>query len=284
MMVGALALGGSMHAQVLHPDGPRPAFAVASIRPTASNAQGPDRMNVQTDRFLTQGQTLRQIITFAYGLGYPGELSGGPKWIETDRFDIEAKPDETSLAALGKMSRDDRDEQIRLMVQSLLVDRFGLKVSFVMKQLPVYVLTVAKSGLKCTPSAAQSAIPIADKPRFRWSAAPAPPPPPPGYVPPTPEEARLHAQALHMKATGWPFWLLVASLSHQPELDGRTVLDQTGLRGLYDCEMTWSQINSDGNGPSFFTAVQEQMGLKLTPEKGMVETVAVESIEQPSAN
>ncbi len=289
-IVLALAAGGLLvlctpdYAQVLHPDGPRPSFAVNSVRPTASNAQIVDRMNVQTDRFLTQGQTLRQIITFAYGLGYPAELSGGPKWIETDRFDIEAKPDEASLAALGKMSRDDRDEQIRLMVQSLLAERFHLKVSFVMKQQPVYVLTVAKSGLKCTPSTAQPSIPVADKPRFRWSAAPAPPPPPPGYVPPTPEEARLHAQALHMKATGWPFWLLVALLSHQPELGGRAVLDQTGLHGLVDCEMTWSQAGSDGSGESLFTAVQDQMGLKLTPTKALVETVFVDSVTQPSAN
>lgn len=284
MMGCALAFAVSLHAQVLHPDGPRPSFAVDSVRPTASNAPIIDRMDVQPDRFLTHGETLRQIITFAYGLGYPGELSGGPHWIETDQFDIEAKLDEATVAARSKMPRDDRDEQVRLMVQSLLAERFGLKVSFVKKQLPVYVLEIAKGGLKCTKSTAESAIPVADQPRFRWSNAPAPPPPPPGYVPPTPAETRLLAQSLHLKAKGWPFWLLVASLSHQPELGGRAVLDQTGLHGLVDCEMTWSQAGSDGNGESLFTAVQDQMGLKLTPKKAMVETVFVDSVTQPTAN
>jgi uncharacterized protein (TIGR03435 family) len=284
MVVGALSFAMTVQAQVLHPDGPRPSFAVASIRPSAPKAEIIDRTQVQTDRFLTHDETLRQIITFAYGLGYKDELSGGPRWIDTDRFDIEAKLDEATVAARSKMSRDDRDEQIRLMVQSLLAERFGLKVSFVKKQLPVYVLEIAKSGLKCTKSSEESAIPIADQPRFRWSAGPAPPPPPPGYVPPMPAEARLQTQALHLKARGWPFWLLVASLSHQPELGGRPVLDQTELHGLIDCEMTWSQAGSDGTGESLFTAVQDQMGLKLAPKKAMVETVFVDSIVKPSEN
>ena len=66
----------------------------------------------------------------------------------TDRFDIEAKPDEAEIAALGKMSNDDRDEQMRLMVQSLLEERFGLKVSFEKRELPVFVLTVAKGWVE----------------------------------------------------------------------------------------------------------------------------------------
>ena len=91
-------------------------------------------------------------------------------------------------------------------------------------------------------------------------------------------------QSLHMRTKGWPFWLVVAALSHQPELDGRTVVDKTGLEGSFDCDMTWSQVGSDGPGPSFFTAVQDQLGLKLEPAKGMVEVLVVDGVERPSGN
>ena len=92
------------------------------------------------------------------------------------------------------------------------------------------------------------------------------------------------AQTPHLRTKGWPFWLVVTTLSHQPELDGRTVVDKTGLDGSYDCEMTWSQAGSDGTGPSLFTAVQNDLGLKLEPAKGMVEVLVVDGVERPSGN
>ena len=73
----------------------------------------------------------------------------------------------------------------------------------------------------------------------------------------------------------------MTALGHEPELGGRTVIDKTGLAGTYDCEATWSR--AEGSGPSFFTAIQEQMGLKLEPAKGLVETVVVEHVERPSS-
>jgi uncharacterized protein (TIGR03435 family) len=185
------------------------------------------------------------------------------------------------------LSRDDRDEQVRLMVQSLLAERFGLRVSFVKKVLPVYVLVVAKGGLKCAgDEGAKPAIADMSQPRFRWSEGPAPPPPPPGWTPPTPEEARRRAATspLQMRTRGWPWWLVVTFLSHQPELGGRTVIDKTDLHGSYDCQMSYSQDGSNGPGPSLFSALQAQMGLKLKPEKRDVETLVINSIERPSEN
>jgi uncharacterized protein (TIGR03435 family) len=73
-------------------------------------------------------------------------------------------------------------------------------------------------------------------------------------------------------------------LSHQPELGGRPVEDRTGLEGSYDCEAAWSREGSDGPGPSLFTAIQAQMGLKLEPAKGEVETVVVDHADRPSEN
>jgi uncharacterized protein (TIGR03435 family) len=89
---------------------------------------------------------------------------------------------------------------------------------------------------------------------------------------------------LHFRTKGWPFWLVVTMLSHQPELGGRPVEDRTGLEGSYDCQASWSRDGTDGPGPSFFTAIQDQMGLKLEPEKGEVETVVVDHADRPLEN
>ena len=91
-------------------------------------------------------------------------------------------------------------------------------------------------------------------------------------------------QSLHLRTKGWPFWLIVATLGHQPELEGRPVIDKTGLEGAYDCEMNWSQTDSDGANESFFSAVQEHLGLRLQPSKGQVEVLVIDSISRPSEN
>jgi uncharacterized protein (TIGR03435 family) len=289
-VMGTFAFGAvrgvPFYGQILQANGPRPSFEVASVRPSPPDEEGRNFSGPggQTDSFRVRGMTIKKLVSYAYGIGYDGELSGGPKWIGTDRFDIEAKPNESEVAALGKLSRDDRDEQMRLMLQSLLAERFNLKVSSAKRELPIYTLVIAKGGLKCTKEAPDSPLAATPQPRYRWSAPPPPPPPPPGYTPPMPDEARSLAQPLHMRTKGWPFWLVVTSLSHQPELGGRTVVDKTGLDGSYDCEASWSRDGSEGSGPSFFTAIQEQMGLKLQPEKGLVEVLSIDHVEQPSGN
>jgi uncharacterized protein (TIGR03435 family) len=267
-------------AQLLHASGERPSFAVASIRPSSPDEVGHGGSGV--GRFAESAKTVKELIMYAYGMGYDGELVGGPRWVSTDKFAVEAKADD--VEALSKLSRGERDEQMRLMMQSLLAERFKLVVRFETKELPVYELVVAKGGLKCAQDASPPAIADMSRPRFRWSNAPAPPPPPPGWVAPSAEEARKMAQSLHLRTKGWPFWLVVTTLSHQPELDGRTVVDKTGLEGSFDCDMTWSQVGSDGPGPSFFTAVQEQLGLKMEPAKGDVEVLVIDSVERPSGN
>jgi uncharacterized protein (TIGR03435 family) len=283
LVVSGVVLAPGCGAQLLHASGARPSFAVASIRPSSPDEMGHGGSGV--GRYAEAATTVRELIKYAYGMGYEGELVGGPRWMSTDKFAVEAKADDAEVEALKKMSRGDRDEQMRLMMQSLLAERFGLEVRFEMKELPVYELVVAKGGLKCAAdTTSPPAIADASRPRFRWSNAPAPPPPPPGWVPPSPEETRKMSQTLHLRTKGWPFWLVVTTLSHQPELDGRSVVDKTGVDGSYDCEMAWSQAGSDGTGPSLFTAVQNDLGLKLEPAKGMVEVLVVDGVERPSGN
>ena len=83
---------------------------------------------------------------------------------------------------------------------------------------------------------------------------------------------------------GWPFSLIVAWITRQPELGGRMVVDKTGLDGIYNCNLSWAPEGADVPGPSFVMAIQEQMGLKLQSEKGPVETIVIDHIEQPSEN
>jgi uncharacterized protein (TIGR03435 family) len=282
LAAGWIAVAMSADGQVLHASGARPSFAVASVRPS-EHGNDLSMHDVRADSFMARGMTLREIVLFAYGIVFDHEISGGPAWMGADRFDVEAKPDEAEIAALGKLSNDDRDEQMRLRVQSLLAERFQLKVSFAKKELPVYDLVVAKGGLKCAKIESVNPFAKAPPPRFGGSALP-PPPPPPGYTPPAPDEARALMPTMHMRTQYWPFWLVVTALGHEPELGGRTVVDKTGLEGTYDCEATWLRAGAEGAGPSFFTAIQEQMGLKLEPSKGMVETVVIDHVERPSAN
>jgi bla regulator protein BlaR1 len=271
-------------AQLLHPTSPMPRFDVVSVRPTNPN-QDLGHGSVSPDSYRAERTTIKQVIDYAFGLGYNKELANAPAWVTEDHFNIQGKVDEEQVARLHKLSRDDRDEQMRLMMQSMLSERFHLAYHFETRELPVYLLQIAKGGLKCTrDTTSKPAIADPSRPRFRWSAAPAPPPPPPNWHPLSSSEQKSLLQSLHLRTKGWPFWLTVTMLGHQPELEGRPVIDKTGLEGAYDCEMNWSQAESDGTGQFFFTAVRDQLGLTLHPSKGPVEVLVIDSISQPSEN
>ena len=271
-------------AQLLHPASPMPSFAVASVRPTDPSEEL-SHGGVSPDSYRAERTTMKDVLSYAFGLGYEHELVNAPSWVTNDHFDIQGKIDDGQVASFRQLSRDDREEQMRLMVQSMLAERFHLTYHFETRDLPVYNLEIAKSGLKCPrDTTSKPVIDDPSRPRFRWSSAPAPPPPPPGWHPPPPSEQKVLMQSLHLRTKGWPFWLIVATLGHQPELEGRPVIDKTGLDGSYDCEMNWSQTDSDGVNESFFSAVQEQLGIKLQPSKGPVEVLVIDSISRPSEN
>jgi uncharacterized protein (TIGR03435 family) len=284
LLLPGVLLCGVASAQLLHPSSPMPSFAVVSVRPASPNE---DRSGGGTspDSYRAERTTIKDVLAYAFGLGYEHELVDAPSWVTNDRFDIQGKLDDDQVAGLRKLSRDDREEQMRLMAQAMLVERFHLAYHFETRELPVYLLEIAKSGLKCPrDTTSQPAIADPTRPRFRWSAAPAPPPPPPGWQPPSPSAQKTLMQSLHLRTKGWPFWLIVATLGHQPELEGRSLIDKTGLEGAYDCEMNWSQAESDGTGQFFFTAVRDQLGLTLQPSKGPVEVLVIDSISRPSEN
>lgn len=284
LLLPGILLCGVASAQLLHPASPMPSFAVISVHATNPNVEL-SHGGISPDSYRAERTTIKEVLAYAFGLGYDHELANVPPWATKDHFDIQGKLDDDQVAILRKLGRDDREEQMRLMVQSMLVERFHLTYHFETRELPVYLFEIAKGGLKCArDTTSPPAVADPSRPRFRWSAAPAPPPPPPGWQPPSPSERQAQLQSLKLRTKGWPFWLIVASLSHQPELEGRPVIDKTGLEGAYDCEMNWSQTDSDSMAQFFFSAVRDQLGIQLQPSKGPVEVLVIDGVSHPTEN
>jgi uncharacterized protein (TIGR03435 family) len=224
-------------------------FEVVSIKPH------PQPVNVSSN--MLKGATYRgmaitlvDLIQDAYDLKH-GQVSGGPGWATSDRFDVEAKAD--GEEELGW-------DRARPMLQAMLADRFKLKVRREMKEVAAYDLVIAKGG----PKFKENTDPEVKHPGFSM------------YV---------DASAAHFKATKGQLSGLVLQL---PFSVGRPVVDKTELGGGYDFKLDWAPDNSpaanDGSVATLFTALQEQLGLKLEPSKTTQEMLTIESAEKPSGN
>jgi len=255
--------------QALISDKPLPTFEVASVKPSDPNGDGVD-FQIFPGKLTMTNATPRALIQFAYKLKSENQITDGPAWLDSKHYDIDAKVGEAQMADFNKASNGDRADELRLMLQSLLAERFNLKVSPQTKDLPVYALVVAKGGPKMTPT------------------------PKPGSAGDKP-----HGQMIHMNgrgdliATDVPVSLLADVLSRQPETAGRVVVDLSGLTGNYSWTLKWTPESGGGPSagaaadeaaPSFFTAIQEQLGLKLESQKAPVAVLVVERMELPSVN
>jgi bla regulator protein blaR1 len=272
------------------PSETKPAFEVASIKP---NKSGDNRVSIgggAGGRFVATGVPLRLLMTVAYRVR-DFQISGGPDWLQTDRWDIEARAEEGSIPSPPGPPDPNVPDPMALRVQSLLEDRFQLKLHRETREMPVYELTVSKGGSKLKLSEDQNP--------FRPPERSAPPPPPPQRgAPMRPGSMRMGRGDL--EAVGVSIPIFVNALSGQL---GRTVIDRTGLKGLYDLKLQWildfgpgagplggalpagvQPPTADPAGPSIFTAVQEQLGLRLESTKGPVEVILVDSVEKPTEN
>jgi len=238
---------------------------------------------------------LRQLIILAYADrsqgppapgGGPGvAITGGPSWINTDRYDIEARPEQGFIPTV---------EQAQKMLQALLEERFGLQVRHETKDGPIYALTVAKGGLKAKKSADQTPLNF-EAPTPGGPAGGPPPPPPAPFNPGGPMPRGMMMVGIgQLRATAQTMSGFAGLLTGSA---GRKVVDRTSLEGLYDFELNWTpdQIPAnlpadapfprpDPNGPSIFTALQEQLGLKLESATGPLESIVIESVHKPTEN
>ncbi len=238
-------------------------FDVASIKPSSPDTHGMSIGITPGGSFKATGVTLKSLLMQAYNVR-DFQVSGGPGWIDTDRYDILTKSEgpAVSEADLGGMTDQQRNafrDGLLAKVRLLLADRFQLKIHKETKELPVYGLVIAKSGSKLT-TAVEDGKPGGSMSMSRGDTG----------------KSVMTARKMEVES-------LARQLSNQV---GRTVLDQTGLTGKYDFKMTWAPdlAETSSEGPSLFTALQDQLGLKLDAQKGPVEIIVIDSVQKASEN
>jgi len=211
-----------------------------------------------TNRLVAKYYTLRLLVAAAYNLS-PKVISGGPAWVDSDHFDI--------VALTPGDARPSQPEQMA-MLRTLLADRFRLSFHREEKEFSIYALEVAKGGPKLKESTAASTDPA--------------------QLISTVYPQRIHLPARN--ATMGDF----ASLLQRALLD-RPVVDRTGLTGRYDFDLDWAPDETqfggeipvapaDAQAPPFFTAIEQQIGLRLEATRGMVEALVIDGAGPPTAN
>jgi uncharacterized protein (TIGR03435 family) len=223
-------------------------------------------------RLTATAVTVAQLLRIAYRI-QPYQLVGAPAWISTGRYDIEAKVEDHPAPSQ------------QALLRMLLKDRFKLVAHNETRELPIFALVLAKSDGKLGPQLIQSAFDCA-----AYLAGPHPPPEP-GRAPNC--GARIGLGALSAKAI--PMTQLATNLA---PFVHRFTVDKTGLTGGFDVELTWTpdqapsnvagdalpEVAPSSSGPSIFAALQEQLGLKLVSERGPVDVLVVDHLEEPSEN
>jgi uncharacterized protein (TIGR03435 family) len=221
--------------------------------------------------------TVPMLMKIAYGgmtFVSDKQIIGAPAWASSQTYNIRAKINETDLAALQKLTPEERRQSNQQMLQTLLAERFNLKVHRETRQLPVYELVVAKSGSKLKPLGDDD----------------------PGIIKGTDGQIIKGSMARFDRSgkiivQQYSMPQLAILLTQQARELGRPVLDKTGLPGKYNFTLNWlptgpsitSHTDADDT-LSIFTALQEDLGLRLQPSTGPVEVLVIDHIDKPSDN
>ena len=225
-----------------------PQFEVASVKPSKADSSSVSGIKTGHGKLDAHNVTLKRCIMGAYGVG-PHQISGGPDWLGSDRFQISAKADQPI----------DDDAALMVMLQGLLAERFKLALHRETRTIPAFVLEVAKNG---------------------------------------PKLEKAEAGESGANTTNTNTGVMIAA--HNTDMDSfakilaRTmelpVVNQTGLEGIFNFKLHWTLESArrvDGGlmeGASIFTAIQEQLGLRLRSEKRPVEILVIDHVEKPSEN
>jgi uncharacterized protein (TIGR03435 family) len=265
-------------AQLLHADKtPGPTFEVATIKPNNDTRPGL-LFQLSPTGFKAHHASLKDLVRFAYAMKSDNQAIGAPSWWDSEFFDVEAKEADADVEAAKPLPMDTQMNQLRLRVQSLLAERFQFRTSFETRELPVYALVVAQGGIKMK------------------EVQPDPPPRPGIPAPPGAHLPQLRMTAPNQfTAIAWPIEEMTDWLSRFDELGSRIVVNETGLTGHYDWVLNGvsqrPQQPADPNSSapsqpaiSLFTALAEQLGLKLEPRRAPVEVLVIDHVEQPSPN
>lgn len=268
----SFGLSVAMQAQrsLLHPTAnSHPAFEVATIKPNRDDSEPGMRMGLSPSNFTATHASVADLIEFAYNVNSKDQVQAEPDWISSPRFDIQAKASDAAIAEVQRLPTMQQITQVRLMLQSLLADRFQLKVHFTTKEIPAYALVVARGG-----------------PKFKAVETDPFPPPQTGPHPAMHGPRFGRTGPNQYTATEWDMRSFAGFLSNFDEVGHRVVVDETGLNGRYNFV-----LNDISPGPapaesatSIFTALQEQLGLKLEERKSSVEVLVIDHVERPSEN
>jgi uncharacterized protein (TIGR03435 family) len=238
------------------------AFEVASIKLNTSGSQIASTRAQPGGRVTFTNVTLFMLIRNLYRLE-DAQIVGGPDWLHTDRWDIVAK-------APGDA---DQDTMIA-MAKTLLADRFTLAVHDEARELPVYALVLARRDGRLGPllhrSSTDCAALIAEA-RARGAM-------PPSRTASGAPVCGTNVSAGRLSSSARALSDLARVLT---PLAGRTIIDKTGLAGVYDADLIW---NDSEEGPSLFAAIQEQLGLKLEPTKALVDVLVIDHVEKPTSD
>jgi uncharacterized protein (TIGR03435 family) len=225
-----------------------PSFAVATIKPhdPNSNHQG---FNAVGDRYTIRNQTIISLMMFAYSIDQH-QVVDAPAWAGVERFDIEGKTDTPGEPNLHQQQE---------MLQKLLADRFGLRFHRETRELPVYAIQIAKGGPKLKPAAHPEAEPDQD--------------------------ASSHGTEVTVTITSATMADFIMGM--QFFLD-RPLVDQTGISGRHDFTVRYTYDEAHATDPNappgIFTAIKEQLGLRLDAVKAPIGVFAIDRVEPPSAN
>lgn len=241
----------------------QPAFEVASVKPSAAAAEAPIGLFTYPGGRIAATQcTLKTLIGDAYSIE-PYRILGGPRWAGEDRFDIEARPPVSSEAShwAPESPKTPPSQEMRLMLQTLLADRFRLQVHTQTIKESVYALVVAKGGHKLKPPD------TTQQPFVSFGRTGSPDREAASYV--------LTGQNVTMTL----FAARLANVLYRP------VLDQTGLSGSYDFKVEYAADDTPSETASpLFRALQDQLGLKLETRPGPVDLLVIDHAEKPRPN
>ena len=267
-------------------------FEVASVKPNKTPVTLISANTEPGGRFVAAQQSLRDLIALAYHVR-DAQIVAGPSWIETDRFDVTAKavrelPPFDTTGEIGPLER---------MLQSLLADRFGLVVHRETRELPIYALVSARSdrrlGERLRPSTTNCAAIFAERTRQGQSSGP--------VMTGDRPACGIVVSPSSIRIGGGPLAQLTMVLTRMTD---RYVVDQTGLMGNFDVDLQWTPQGfrrfrppgtdvppaappipvpqPDPNGATLETAIQEQLGLKLDPQRGPVPVLVIDRVSQPT--